>query len=255
MNKNQEPLKDKIKETAEEVKEKTNQAAKIVGSHLAAIKTSTTLSNEEAELMENLKDKLNKKGFYPSKSEILPELPGIPKEKIDIELVNNQLRIHAEKEEEKETTNKKYHFSEISYGTFTRTYNLPRTVNSQSVKADYKEGLLTITDTLRSFIQTLDRASFTKTSLEFFEGIPKTTTVILKSLVSSDNEKLLAAQVYSKLLEKIGFFGKEIRDKKITPNQEELDACEKVANAIYNNNIELLRDSSEIANTLRINKI
>jgi len=73
------------------------------------------------------------------------ELPGIPKEKIDIELVNNQLRIHAEKEEEKETTNKKYHFSEISYGTFTRTYNLPRTVNSQSIKADYKEGLLTIT--------------------------------------------------------------------------------------------------------------
>jgi len=73
------------------------------------------------------------------------ELPGIPKEKIDIELVNNQLRIHAEKEEEKETTNKKYHFSEISYGPFTRTYNLPQTVNNQSIKADYKEGLLTIT--------------------------------------------------------------------------------------------------------------
>ncbi|WP_147411712.1 Hsp20/alpha crystallin family protein [endosymbiont GvMRE of Glomus versiforme] len=73
------------------------------------------------------------------------ELPGVPKEKIDIELVNNQLRIHAEKEEEKETTNKKYHFSEISYGSFTRTYNLPRTVNSQSIKADYKEGVLTVT--------------------------------------------------------------------------------------------------------------
>lgn len=73
------------------------------------------------------------------------ELPGIPKEKIDIELVNNQLRIHAEKEEEKETTSKKYHFSEISYGSFTRTYNLPRTVNSQNIKADYKEGVLNIT--------------------------------------------------------------------------------------------------------------
>jgi HSP20 family protein len=73
------------------------------------------------------------------------ELPGIPKDKIDIELINNQLRIHAEKEEEKETTNKKYHFSEISYGSFTRTYNLPRTVNSQGIKADYKEGVLTIT--------------------------------------------------------------------------------------------------------------
>jgi len=71
-------------------------------------------------------------------------LPGVPKEKIDIELVNNQLRIHAEKEEEKETTNKKYHFSEISYGSFTRTYNLPRTVNNQNIKADYKEGVLNI---------------------------------------------------------------------------------------------------------------
>lgn len=57
------------------------------------------------------------------------ELPGIPKEKIEVELVNNQLRIHAEKEEEKETINKKYHFSEISYGSFTRTINLPRTAN------------------------------------------------------------------------------------------------------------------------------
>ncbi|WP_147411349.1 hypothetical protein [endosymbiont GvMRE of Glomus versiforme] len=55
----------------QKTKEGTKKVAEIVGSHLAAIKTSITLSNEEAELMENLKDKLNKKGFYPSKSEIL----------------------------------------------------------------------------------------------------------------------------------------------------------------------------------------
>ena len=73
------------------------------------------------------------------------ELPGIPKEKVDIELVNNQLRIHAEKEEERETTDKKYHFSEISYGSFTRTYNLPKTVNNQDIKADYREGVLKVT--------------------------------------------------------------------------------------------------------------
>ncbi|WNE40935.1 MAG: Small heat shock protein IbpB [Mycoplasmataceae bacterium] len=73
------------------------------------------------------------------------ELAGVPKESIDVELVNNQLRIRAEKEEKKEDNNKKYHFSEISYGSFTRTYNLPKTVNNQDIKADYKEGLLTIT--------------------------------------------------------------------------------------------------------------
>src|SRR3954447_26312288 len=73
------------------------------------------------------------------------ELPGVPKEKIDIELVNNQLRIHAEKEEQKESDNKKYYFSEINYGSFTRTYNLPRTVNTQDIKANYDQGVLTIT--------------------------------------------------------------------------------------------------------------
>jgi N6-adenosine-specific RNA methylase IME4 len=87
MNNNQESLKNKVKETAEKVKEKTNQVRQssawqktkntakkvdtITGSHLATTRASITLSNEEAELMENLKDKLNKKGVYPSKSEIL----------------------------------------------------------------------------------------------------------------------------------------------------------------------------------------
>jgi len=77
----------KIKETAQAGKEKINQfrqsstwqktkravkkGVKIIGSHLAATRASLTLSNEEAELMENLKNKLNKKGIYPSKSEIL----------------------------------------------------------------------------------------------------------------------------------------------------------------------------------------
>ena len=77
----------KIKETAQVGKEKINQVrqsstwqktkravkkgVKIVGSHLAVTRASLTLSNEEAELMENLKSKLNKKGIYPSKSEVL----------------------------------------------------------------------------------------------------------------------------------------------------------------------------------------
>ncbi|CAI2164226.1 17338_t:CDS:2 [Funneliformis geosporum] len=60
----------KSKENAKEGYQKTKEVVQ-EGSHLAATKTSITLSNEEAELMGSLKDKLNKKGFYPSKSEIL----------------------------------------------------------------------------------------------------------------------------------------------------------------------------------------
>jgi len=72
-------------------------------------------------------------------------LPGIPKEKVEIEFVNNQLRIHAEKEEERENNGKKHHYSEISYGSFTRTYNFPKTINSNDIKADYQNGVLKIT--------------------------------------------------------------------------------------------------------------
>ena len=50
---------------------KTKKVAGIVGSHLATFRTSITLSNEEAKLMEKLKNDLNGRGIYPSKSEIL----------------------------------------------------------------------------------------------------------------------------------------------------------------------------------------
>ena len=47
-------------------------------------------------------------------------------------------------EKEIEKNDRRYHFSEISYGSFTRTYNLPRTVNSKDIKADYREGTIQI---------------------------------------------------------------------------------------------------------------
>ena len=77
----------KTKEGAKKGEEKINQVrqssawqktkgvakktATIAGSHLATTKASIVLSNKEAELMENLKSKLNQKGIYPSKSEVL----------------------------------------------------------------------------------------------------------------------------------------------------------------------------------------
>ena len=86
MNKNQNSL-NKVKETTKKGKEKINQVrqsstwqkakrtvkkgVEITGSHLATTKASIVLSNEEAELTETLKSKLNQKGIYPSKSEVL----------------------------------------------------------------------------------------------------------------------------------------------------------------------------------------
>src|SRR4051794_21775023 len=107
-------------------------------------------------------------------------------------------------------------------------------------------------NTLHSAIQTIEGASFSKTSLEFLKGVPKTTTLILKTSASSDNEKLLAAQAYGKLLEKIGSFAKEIKSKQITPSKEELNACEEVVDVLYNSNNELMRDVPQTATSLRI---
>ncbi|MCE8163077.1 MAG: hypothetical protein I3274_02545 [Candidatus Moeniiplasma glomeromycotorum] len=57
--------------TWKKTKQVAKKATRIAGSHLATLRTSITLSNEESELMNKLKDNLNKKNFYPSKSEIL----------------------------------------------------------------------------------------------------------------------------------------------------------------------------------------
>lgn len=64
---------DKVRQSStwQKTKQDAKKATSIVGSHLAATRASITLSNEEAKLMEKLKSELNKKGIYPSKSEIL----------------------------------------------------------------------------------------------------------------------------------------------------------------------------------------
>ena len=77
----------KVKESAQTSKKKIDEARKtsawkktkravkkvtrITGSHLAILRASITLSNEEAELLDKLKNNLNKKKLYPSKSEIM----------------------------------------------------------------------------------------------------------------------------------------------------------------------------------------
>lgn len=64
---------DKVRQSStwQKTKRVAKKTTSIVGSHLATARTSITLSNEEAKLMEKLKSELNKKNVYPSKSEIL----------------------------------------------------------------------------------------------------------------------------------------------------------------------------------------
>jgi HSP20 family protein len=73
------------------------------------------------------------------------EVPGIEEKDIDIRLENNLLTVTGERKMESETKEENYHRIERSYGSFTRSFSLPPTVNPEDVKAAYAKGVLTIT--------------------------------------------------------------------------------------------------------------
>jgi HSP20 family protein len=72
------------------------------------------------------------------------EVPGIDEKDIDIRLENNLLTVKGIRKLEKETKEENYHRIERSYGSFTRSFSLPNTVNTEDVKAGYAKGVLTI---------------------------------------------------------------------------------------------------------------
>jgi HSP20 family protein len=73
------------------------------------------------------------------------EVPGIDEKDIDIRLENNTLAVHGERKIEKEEKEENYRRVERQYGSFTRTFTLPTTVDSENVSANYDKGVLSIT--------------------------------------------------------------------------------------------------------------
>jgi HSP20 family protein len=72
------------------------------------------------------------------------ELPGMKREEIDISLHEGMLTIAGERKTEKETKEGETYRSERSYGRFHRTVTLPAEVKGDQVKANYKDGILTV---------------------------------------------------------------------------------------------------------------
>ena len=75
---------------------------------------------------------------------ISAELPGIDPKDIDVSLSGDTLVLKGEKRQEKEKKNKNYHFSERSYGSFQRSFQLPLSIDRDKVAADFSNGVLTI---------------------------------------------------------------------------------------------------------------
>jgi HSP20 family protein len=73
------------------------------------------------------------------------ELPGIDPKDVDIRVENGTLYLRGERKQEKDVKEGSYHRVERSYGSFTRTFALPNTVNVEGIKADYSDGVLTLT--------------------------------------------------------------------------------------------------------------
>ncbi len=73
------------------------------------------------------------------------EMPGLDPEKdVDIQIVDGDLRIRAERRERKEEKDKGRYRSEFRYGSFTRTVPLAADVDEADVKATYKDGILEV---------------------------------------------------------------------------------------------------------------
>ncbi len=73
------------------------------------------------------------------------EIPGMNEEDISVSVENNTLTVSGERKLEKEEKEENFHRIERRYGSFTRSFRLPNTVDPEKVEAGYDKGILKIT--------------------------------------------------------------------------------------------------------------
>jgi HSP20 family protein len=112
-------------------------------------------------------DRLLREAFYPASGEgevstrtwappvdiyengdnlvLKAELPGINPDEVEIRVEDNTLYLKGERKFENEVKEQSYHRVERTYGTFTRTFSLPNSIDAEKVAANYQDGVLTLT--------------------------------------------------------------------------------------------------------------
>lgn len=83
-------------------------------------------------------DVFEKKDEYVFKLEV----PGLSKDDINVEFHNNTLTVQGEKKEDKEVKEENYHRIESFKGKFSRSFTLPKNINSKKIDAKMKDGVL-----------------------------------------------------------------------------------------------------------------
>jgi len=72
------------------------------------------------------------------------EVPGIDEKDIDVKIENNTLTVHGERKFEKEEKEENFRRVERQYGSFTRSFTVPNTVDTDHVEAHYDKGVLKV---------------------------------------------------------------------------------------------------------------
>jgi HSP20 family protein len=76
---------------------------------------------------------------------VVAEMPGLKRDNIEIDVENNILTIRGEKREERtEGEQGRWHLAERRYGTFSRSFVLPRDVDAENIQASFQDGVLTV---------------------------------------------------------------------------------------------------------------
>jgi HSP20 family protein len=114
-----------------------NEMEKIFGDLFASQESET--NGESTSWMPTVDISETENGF-----EILAELPGVTESDVHVSVTDNLLTIKGEKQHEKETDDKNYHRVERRYGSFQRSFTLPRNVETTDIKAEFKDGVLTL---------------------------------------------------------------------------------------------------------------
>lgn len=77
--------------------------------------------------------------------ELKAELPGVEPKDVDVRVENNILTLRGERRIDKEVKRESYHRVERAYGSFSRSFTLPSMVDTEKIKAEFKDGVLHLT--------------------------------------------------------------------------------------------------------------
>lgn len=84
--------------------------------------------------------------IYETENELVlrADLPGINEKDLDVRVENNMLTVRGERKFEQQVKEDNYLRIERTYGSFSRSFGLPNSVNTEAIKAEYKNGVLTV---------------------------------------------------------------------------------------------------------------